>query len=65
MTVEAGAGGAVTPALPVVGVGVELKVDHLSGQLGESDGVGIHGARKVASRMRSGGSYCWGWNKEE
>jgi len=45
MTVEAGLGGAVTPALSVVTVKVKLKVDHLSVKLDESVWLAIHGRR--------------------
>lgn len=51
MAVEAGLGGAVAPALSVVHVEVELKVDHLPVELGESYRVGVHGGeRDVAGR---------------
>ena len=50
MTVEAGLGGAVTSALPVVDVGVELEVDHFSGKLDESARVAIHRARGGGER---------------
>jgi len=46
MTVEAGLGGAVAPALPVVYVEVELKVDHLSVKLYESVWVVFHRTRR-------------------
>lgn len=54
MAVEAGLGGAVAPALTVVHVEVELKVDHLSVKLYESVWVAFHRTRKKA-RGRGGG----------
>jgi hypothetical protein len=42
MTVQAGLGSAVTPALPVVNVEVKLEVDHLSVKLDESVGMIVH-----------------------
>ena len=47
MAVEAGLGGAVAPALSVVHVEVELKVDHLSVELYESVWVAFHRTRRV------------------
>jgi hypothetical protein len=55
MTVEAGLSGAVTPALSVVHVEVELKVDHLSGKLDESVRVAVHRTLVMESGMRSEG----------
>lgn len=63
MAVEAGLGGTVASALPVVHVEVELKVDHLSVELRESDWVGVH-----RTRRRGGGEGCvcrWEWDEEE
>ena len=48
MAVEAGLGGAVAPALTVVHVEVQLKVDHLSVELYESVWVVFHRTRKRA-----------------
>lgn len=42
MTVKAGLSGAVTPALAMVNVEVELEVDHFSVELNESVRVIIH-----------------------
>ena len=67
MTVEAGLGGAVTPALPVVNVEVELEVDHFSVKLDESVWVAVHRIRRAGRGMWSGrGEVCrWGWDEEE
>lgn len=48
MTVEAGLGGAVAPALTMVHVEVQLEVDHLSVKLYESVWVAFHRTRKRA-----------------
>jgi hypothetical protein len=42
MAVEAGLGGAVTPALPVVDVEIKLEVDHLPVKLDESVWLAVH-----------------------
>lgn len=55
MTVEAGLGSAVTPALSVVNVDVELEVDHLSVKLDESVRVAVHRTRRAERGMRSEG----------
>ena len=67
MAVEAGLGGAVAPAFPVVDVEVELEVDHLSRKLHESVWVAVHRTRRMGRGMRSErGEECrWGWDEEE
>jgi hypothetical protein len=47
MTVKAGLSSAVSPALPVVNVEVELKVDHFSAKLDESVGMIVHRTRRM------------------
>jgi hypothetical protein len=60
VAVEARLGGAVTPALSVVNVEVELKVDHLSVKLDESAWVAVHGTRQVERRNGRGVSLGMG-----
>lgn len=54
MTVEAGLGGAVAPAFPMVDVQVELEVDHLPVKLHESVRVAVHEARRAVNGMSVG-----------
>ena len=54
MTVEAGLGGAVAPAFPMVDVEVELEVDHLPVKLYESVRVAVHEARGAVKGMSVG-----------
>ena len=67
VAVEAGLGGAVAPAFPVVDVEVELEVDHLPGKLHKSVWVAVHRTRRMERGMWSGtGEECrWGWDEEE
>lgn len=69
MTVEARLGSAVSPALPVVNVEVELKVDHFSTKLNESAGMIVHRTRKEKGRYgpeKGREGWCrWGWDEEE
>jgi len=55
MTVETRLGGAVTPALSVVHIEVELEVHHLSVELDESVWVSVHRTRKLERGIRSKG----------
>ena len=55
MAVETGLGSAVTPALSVVHVEVQLKVHHLSVKLYESVWVIVHRTRRVKRGIRSKG----------
>jgi hypothetical protein len=66
MTVEAGLGSAVSPALPVVNVEVELKVNHFSTKLDESVGMIVHIelGRDMGRKGREEGCR-WGWDEEE
>ena len=69
MAVEAGLGSAVTPALPVVDVEVQLKVDHLSVELNKSVRVAVHETRKgkTGNAVGKGGGVTlgMGWEEEE
>ena len=66
MAVEAGLGGAVAPAFPVVDVEVELEVNHFAVELYESVRVAVHGARRTERGMSVGREDCrWGWDEEE
>jgi len=60
MTVEAGLGGAVAPALSVVHVEVKLKVDHLSVELYESVWVAFHRTRRRWSGRKGRGEMSLG-----
>ena len=59
MTVEAGLGSAVSSALPVVNVEVELKVDHFSTKLDESVGMIVHRTREMEKGRWSKGERGW------
>ena len=60
MAVEAGLGGAVAPALSVVHVEVELKVDHLSVKLDESVRVVFHRTRREGCGRKGRGQWSLG-----
>ena len=60
MAVEAGLGSAVAPALPVVHVEVELKVDHLSVELDESVWVVFHRTLREGSGRKGRGGLVVG-----
>ena len=54
MAVKAGLGSAVSPALPVVNIEIQLEVDHFSAKLNESVGMIVHRTRKIEYGIWSG-----------